>query len=107
MPDDYTYNALDGETINCTANINPNTTVLSLIGEDLLLKQNQFAERENSQIFVDFENKIGCNPIVRIVYFELKKFLSSYNNVGCLANDTATGQIFITEFKTVTVLGSQ
>lgn len=104
MPDDYVYNIISDETINCTANINPNTTVLSLVGKRTISQPNYvFAEKINFEIFVDSENKIGCNPTVRIVYFKLKTFLNIYNIVGCLANDTVTGKSFITEFKFVQV----
>lgn len=107
MPDDYVYNVFSYETINCTANINPNTTVLSLVGKALIFSSNYvFAEGVDFKIFVNSENESGCNPIVRFVYFNVKTFLSSYNIVGCLANDTLTGESIITEFKKIEVSGT-
>lgn len=109
MPDEYEYNGNINETINCTANINPNTTVLSLVGKRTqTLNEYFFAERRNLQIFVDSENKTGCNPTVRVVFFKLGYFLKDYNWLGCIANDTQSGKSSVTEFKYVAVsLGIQ
>lgn len=47
MLDGYEYNSNIGETINCTATVNPNTTVLFLIGKMTLSMTNYvFAERK-------------------------------------------------------------
>lgn len=105
MPDEYKYNGNINETINCTANINPNTTTLSLVGKRAqLLNEYFFAKSENLQTFVDSENKNDCNPTVRVLFFKLGYFLKDYNWVGCFANDTTSGESSITEFKYVSVL---
>lgn len=105
MLDGYEYNSNIGETINCTATVNPNTTVLFLIGKMTLSMTNYvFAERKNVQTFVDSENQIGCYRIVRTVFNNLFSYILSYPWVGCLANDTVSGQTSISEFKRVNVL---
>lgn len=105
MSDGYAYHGYIDETINCTATVNPNTTVLSLIGKHIQLQNEYFfAERKNVQTFVDSENNTGCYPVVRTVFRELRYFLHSYNLVGCLANDTVSGQTSISEFKRVMVM---
>lgn len=102
MPDGYHYHGNIGETINCSATMNPNTTVLSLIGKMVLsLNEYVFAERKNVQTFVDSESIIDCYPTVRTVFSELVDFLVDYSWVGNLANDTVSGQSSITEFKFV------
>lgn len=102
MPDGYVYNSNIGETINCSATMNPNTTVLSLIGKRVhSLNEFVFAERKNVQIFVDSESIIDCYPTVQTVFWDPGNFLAGYNWVGCLANDTVSGQSSITEFKFV------
>lgn len=102
MPDGYQYHGNIGETINCSATMNPNTTVLSLIGKMVhSLNEFVFAERKNVQTFVDSESIIDCYPTVRTVFSELVDFLVDYSWVGCLANDTVSGQSSITEFKFV------
>lgn len=105
MPDVYLYVGNIDETINCTAAMNPNTTVLSLIGKvTMSMKNYVFAERKNVKTFVESENKIGCYQTVRTVFNELFYFLQSYQWVGCLANDTVSGQTSISEFKSVYVM---
>lgn len=105
MSDGYAYHGNIDETINCTATVNPNTTVLSLIGKHIQLQNEYFfAERKHVQTFVDSENNTGCYPVVRTVFRELRYFLHSYNLVGCLANDTVSGQTSISEFKRVMVM---
>lgn len=102
MPDEFEYYGYIDETINCTATVNPNT--LSLIGKHIQLQNEYFfAERTNVQTFVDSENNTGCYPVVRTVFRELRYFLHSYNLVGCLANDTVSGQTSISEFRIVNV----
>lgn len=105
MPDTYKYFGNIYETINCTAAMNPNTAVLSLIGKrSQLLNEYFFAERKNVQTFVDSENNIGCYPIVQTVFSKLDYFLKDYQWVGCFANDSVSGLSSITEFKFVSVL---
>lgn len=105
MPDGYVYSGNIDETINCTANINPNTTVLSLVGKRTQLQNEYFfAERKNLQTFVDSENKTDCNPTIRVAFFKLGYFLKDYNWVGCFANDTKSGESSVTEFMYVSVL---
>lgn len=105
MPYEYEYYNNIGETIHCTATVNPNTTVLFLIGKMTLSMTNYvFAERKNVQTFVDSENQIGCYRIVRTVFNNLFSYILSYPWVGCLANDTVSGQTSISEFKRVNVL---
>lgn len=107
MPLSYQYYGNINETINCTANMNPDTTVLYLIGTNIQLKDDYvFAERKFFQTIVDSENKIGCYPTVRTVFKEVYSFLAIYDRVGCLANDTMSGQSLITEFKNVNVLNN-
>lgn len=102
MPDGYLYHGNIGETINCTATINPNTTVLPLIGKRVhSLNEFVFAERKNVQTFVDSESIIDCYPTVRTVFSKLVDFVLDYSWVGCLAKDTVSGQSSITEFKFV------
>lgn len=87
--------------------MNPDTTVLYLIGTKAEMNGDYvLAERNNLQLqtIVESENKIGCYPTVRTVFKKVYNFLSSYNRVGCLANDTMSGQSLITEFKNVNVL---
>lgn len=104
MPSPYEYSGKVDETINCTANINPDTTVLSLIGRNIQIKNDYvFAERKHLQTIVDSENKIGCYPTVRTVFSTVYDFLEIYDLVGCFANDTVSGQSVITEFKKVDV----
>lgn len=72
MPDEFEYTGNIDETINCTATVNPNTTVLFLIGKMFLSMKNYvFAERKNVQTFVDSENQIGCYRTVRTVFNNL------------------------------------
>lgn len=98
--DEYYGNIM--ETINCTANMNPSTTVLSLVGKGTISSDKYvFAERKNLQIFVDSENKTDCNPTVRVVFIDIFYFVKVNNFVACFANDTVTGQSFMTEFKVV------
>lgn len=105
MPNEYIYFGIKYETINCTAAINPNTTVLSLVGKAAeFLNEYIFAEQKNVKTFVDSESIIDCYPTVRTVFSELGNFLAGYNWVGCLANDSVSGQNPISEFKTVSVL---
>lgn len=105
MPDGYKYHGNIDETINCTATMNPNTAVLSLIGKNVpSLNEYFFAERTNVQTFVETENKMGCYPIVKTVFSKLGYFLKDYNWVGCLANDTVSGQSSMTELKLVSVI---
>lgn len=105
MPDGYEYNGNINETINCTANINLNTTVLSLVGKEAqLVKEYFFAKRENLQTFVDSENNNDCNPTVRVSFLKLGYFLKNYNWVGCFVNNTISGESSITEFKFVKVI---
>lgn len=105
MPYGYEYYGYIDETINCTATVNPNTTVLFLIGKNIQSENKYFfAERKNVQTFVESENNTGCYPTVRTVFRELRYFLQIYNFVGCLASDTVSGQSSISEFKTVFVL---
>lgn len=105
MPYGYEYYGHLDETINCTATVNPNTTVLFLIGKNIQSENKYFfAERKNVQTFVESENNTGCYPTVRTVFRELRYFLQIYNFVGCLASDTVSGQSSISEFKTVFVL---
>lgn len=102
MPSSNVYYGIINETVNCTANMNPSTTVLSLIGK--LFNGStvySFAEKTNSQTIVDSDNKIGCYPTVRTVFNKLDDFLEKFSWVGCLANDAVTGQSYITEFKFV------
>ncbi|XP_065936900.1 uncharacterized protein [Magallana gigas] len=99
----YEYIGIIDETINCTATVNPNTTVLFLIGK-MSMKNYVFAERKNVQTFVDSENQIGCYRTVRTVFNNLFLYLHSYPWVGCLANDTVSGQTSISEFKRVNVV---
>lgn len=101
----YEYIGIIDETINCTATVNPNTTVLFLIGKmTMSMKNYVFAERKNVQTFVDSEHQIGCYRTVRTVFNNLFLYLHSYPWVGCLANDTVSGQTSISEFKRVNVL---
>lgn len=46
----------------------------------------------------------AAENITRTVFSELGNFLADYNWVGCLANDSVSGQNSISEFKTVSVL---
>lgn len=105
MPFGYEYYGNIDETINCTAAMNPNNTVLSLIGKRFQ-SQNEyfFTKTKNVLTIVESKNNIGCYPIVRTVFYELGNFLADYNWVGCLANDSVSGQNSISEFKTVSVL---
>lgn len=105
MPFGYEYYGNIDETINCTAAMNPNTTVLSLIGKRFQ-SQNEyfFAKTKNVLTIVESKNNIGCYPIVRTVFSEVGNFLADYNLVGCLANDSVSGENSISEFKTVSVL---
>lgn len=105
MPDEFEYYGYIDETINCTATVNPNTTVLFLIGKmTMSMKNYVFAERKNVQTFVDSEHQIGCYRTVRTVFNNPFLYLHSYPWVGCLANDTVSGQTSISEFKHVNVL---
>lgn len=105
MPLPYEYGGNPDETINCTANMNASTTVLSLIGKPLqTFDAYFFANRENLQTFVDSENKIGCYPTIRTVFGKLNYFLKNYNWIGCFANDTVSGLSLITEFVQVGVM---
>lgn len=105
IPDEFEYYGYIDETINCTATVNPNTTVLFLIGKmTMSMKNYVFAERKNVQTFVDSEHQIGCYRTVRTVFNNLFLYLHSYPWVGCLANDTVSGQTSISEFKRVNVL---
>lgn len=104
MPDGYVYHGNIDETINCTATVNPKTTVLFLIGKmTMSMKNYVFAERKNVQTFVDSENQLGCYQTVQTVFNSLFLFIYSYPWVGCLANDTVSGQTSISEFKRVNV----
>lgn len=104
LSDGYEYNGNTDETINCTATINPNTTVLFLIGIKFpLVNEYFFAEKKNVQTFVYSENNIGCYQTVQTVFKEIVDFLKIYDHVGCLASDTVSGQTSISEFETVLV----
>lgn len=84
MPDGYEYNMNIDETINCTATINPNTTVLSLIGKKIQsVNEYFFAEKKNVQTFVYSKNNIGCYQTVQTVLKEIVDFLKIYYHVGC------------------------
>lgn len=63
-----------------------------------------FAERKNVQTFVDSENQIGCYQTVQTVFNNLYSYILSYPWVGCLPNDTVSGQTSISEFKRVNVV---
>lgn len=97
LSDGYEYNGNTDETINCTATINPNITVLFSIGYF-------FAEKKNVQTFVYSENNIGCYQTVKTVFKEIVDFLKIYDHVGCLASDTVSGQTSVSEFETVLVM---
>lgn len=102
MPDGYVYNGNIDETINCTATINPNNTVLFLIGKKTMSMKNYvFAERKNVQTFVNSENRVGCYQTVRTVFNKIYLYILSYPWIGCVANDTVSGQTSISEFKHV------
>lgn len=80
MPNEYIYFGIKYETINCTAAINPNTTVLSLVGKAAeFLNEYIFAEQKNVKTFVDSESIIDCYPTVRTVFSELGNFLAGYS----------------------------
>lgn len=78
LSDGYEYNGNTDETINCTATINPNTTVLFLIGIKFpLVNEYFFAEKKNVQTFVYSENNIGCYQTVQTVFKEIVDFLKN------------------------------
>lgn len=105
MPNSYEYNGNIGETTNCSATVNPNTTVLSLIGKKTMsMNEFVFAERKYVQTFVDSERIIDCYPTVRTVFWDPGYFLAGNNWLGCLANDSVSGQSSITEFKFVNAI---
>lgn len=110
LGDGHVYNgALLDETINCTAIMNPNTTTLSLIAKKSAnVDDYNFAPKINITTFVEPNAESGCYPTVRVVYyFIFRDFLlgSNSNNehLGCLANDTISGQFYISEFRRVNV----
>lgn len=103
------YGTPKDETINCTAIMNPNTTTLSLIAKKAQnVDDYNFAPKINITTFVEPNAESGCYPTVRVVYhFIYPYFLENTNNnnaLGCLANDTISGQFYISEFRKVNVL---
>lgn len=78
MPFRYEYYCNIDETTICTAAMNPNNRGIK--------KQHRL-----------LSDRTNC-------FSELGNFLADYNWVGCLANDSVSGQNSISEFKTVSVL---
>lgn len=105
----YVYEGALDETINCTAIMNPNTTTLSLIAKKSAnVDDYNFAPKINIATFVEPNTESGCYPTVRVVYyFIFQDFLlnseSNNEHLGCLANDTISGQFYISEFRRVNV----
>lgn len=109
LGDGYEYGSRLDETINCTAIMNPNTTTLSLIAKKSgNVDEYNFAPKINITTFVEPNAESGCYPTVRVVYhFIYPDFLKDTNNndnLGCLANDTISGQLYISEFRSVLML---
>lgn len=105
----YDYGSSLDETINCTAIMNPDTTTLSLIAKKSAnVDDYNFAPKINITTFVEPNTESGCYPTVRVVYhFIYPYFLKNINYhdaLGCLANDTISGQFYISEFRKVNVL---
>lgn len=105
----YEYGSSLDETINCTAIMNPNTTTLSLIAKKSgNVDDYNFAPKTSITTFVEPNTESGCYSTVRVVYhFIFPDFLmntGNNDNMGCLANDTISGQLYISEFTYVNVL---
>lgn len=105
----YEYGSSLDETINCTAIMNPNTTTLSLIAKKSgNVDEYNFAPKINITTFVEPNTERDCYPTVRVVYYfifpNFLKDTKNNDNLGCLANDTISGQLYISEFRSVLVV---
>ena len=89
-------------TINCTANMNPNNTMLFLVGKETTGREPTMAPTINVQTFVEQSN--DCSPKVRVVYPADFTFLRSNSILACVAFDKDYGQNFTSEYKTPSII---
>nr|XP_022327737.1 uncharacterized protein LOC111127042 [Crassostrea virginica] len=89
-------------TINCTANMDPNNTMLFLVGKETTGHEPIMAPTINVQTFV--EQSKNCSPKVRVVYPADFTFLRSNSILACVAFDKDYGQNFTSEYKTPSII---
>nr|XP_022327791.1 uncharacterized protein LOC111127048 isoform X4 [Crassostrea virginica] len=88
-------------TINCTANMDPNNTMLFLVGKESTAREPTMAPTINVQTFVEQSN--DCGPKVRVVYPADFTFLRSNNFLACIASDKDYGKNFTSDYKTPSI----
>nr|XP_022327725.1 uncharacterized protein LOC111127024 isoform X2 [Crassostrea virginica] len=89
-------------TINCTANMDPNNTMLFLVGKETTGHEPTMAPNINVQTFVEQSN--DCGPKVRAVYPADFSFLRSNSILACVAFDKDYGENFTSEYKTPSII---
>ena len=101
LEDQYTT-GIDA-TINCTANMDPNNTVLFLVGKESTAREPTMAPTINVQTFVEQSMANDCGPKVRVVYPADFTFLRSNNFLACIAFDKDYGKNFTSVYKTPSI----
>ena len=82
--------------------MDPNNTMLFLVGKETTAHEPTMAPSINVKIFMEQSNV--CGPKVRAVYPADFTFLRSYSILACVAYDKDYGQNFTSEYKTPSIV---
>lgn len=93
------------QTVNCTATMNPNTTIFFLFGQKSISSSEYLiASNDSAETYVISNNSNGCYPNVRTVFTVDVDFIELYPLLGCLAYDTVYGKNFSSDKVTATFI---
>lgn len=93
------------QTVNCTATMNPNTTIFFLFGQkSISSSEYSIASNDSAETYVISNNPDGCYPNVRTVFPADVGFIKLYPLLGCLAYDTVYGKNFSSDTLLTTIL---
>lgn len=93
------------QTVNCTATMNPNTTIIFLFGQQTNSPYGySIASNDSAKTYLISNNSDGCYPNVRTVFPADVGFIKLYPLLGCLAYDTVYGKNFSSDTLLTTIL---